>query len=463
MSSNMKTEALIKKYERIEFSSLIIGCILTVTPLFWGPSLDVPLPSFNLALSASSLFISILIYLYAGRLKIETNALASEERHQQRLSEISQKITENLNLIKSQLDGVDQSVGGQMAVLRRSMDHYVEPLGLARDIPIRHADRLMSMASSATRVRNTLVFFASRRDHDGEARQYTGGDNSESRRQLIEAVLKRRVTWMDIYSELGLAYINSDIRKLKDGKYGSYYIPMVLNSSFPVVNFVLFDFPDDRREVWFGFGLFNGVNSSVFRSTSPPLCQYFREYFEVLELESRPWISKGRQYLDGLWVTVSYAERCIASIALINVCKFGDEYKLRGTVFSVIGKDIKSLRRFNSTSCKYSEYSQPSELIFTFRDIENGNDGHRGFGRYSFMDSQVISGFAGQIITDTGASITIYGHKVKSEEREEVLNKKKSFHRLVTEIIESGEVEMEGPTSDDGPFMPKEHLIKGYS
>lgn len=438
MTHSQIPEESTKNYERLEILSLIIGGALTIIPIILASIRGNSPTPLEMLWMIATLFISIVLYSFAGRKKAYLDAMISEKRHDIQLKEISNRIS----------------------TVQSSMQHYVEPLGLAREIPIKYTDRLMSNALSATQVRNTLVFFSSQEDADPEARQYTGGNSSENRRNLIEVVVKRRVTWTDIYSEAGLKFLNPSIRELKEGEHGDYYVPKVLKKSFPVVNFALFDFPGDRSEVWFGFGLFNGLDGAVFRSTSPALCNYFRSYFSVLEMESRPWAPKGRQYLDGVWTTVNYnTESQIDSVALIQIFSSSAEYSLRGTVFIVSGGKIETAHRFNSTSSKYSESKQTAELTFTFRDEKGGEEGPRGFGRYYFRESRRLNDFTGQIITTAGDSIYVYGHKLNREKCEAILENSEQRRRLIGELLDSGEIAMEKPTSDDGPFTPKRYFV----
>lgn len=70
------------------------------------------------------------------------------------------------------------------------------------------------------------------------------------------------------------------------------YHPRIMKSSYPVVNFMIFELPKPKKsEVWFGFGMMRGHPFlKVFRSTDSNVVAYFDKYWELLKEDSKEWL-----------------------------------------------------------------------------------------------------------------------------------------------------------------------------
>lgn len=347
-----------------------------------------------------------------------------------------------------------EELEGQLNRILKGMTNQVEPLGPALTLFETQNAKLRRLAEKAISVKNTLIFYSDseRNFSTAHSEGYLVSRNYDFRAQIMRMVLSHG-HWMDIYSEQGLKSFNPEIENLQK-QYPTNYRPRVMQGHYPVVNMTLFEC-DDQPEVWFGFGFFDdGFSRPVFSSRNPDLCKFFEMYFDVLAKNSRPWLSKGPQYIEGAWLTASYGSTEIDSFAVVQATNSIDGITLRGKIFEPRDGEFEPVRSFRSTSSHFSIESSGPMLVFTFQDIIDDRDDARGSGLYRFKSNKSLIEFTGQVSSYGGLSKRIYGRRLNDGNAELMLDMDENkIEILVIGLIADGSLSQSKPRHS--PFSGK--------
>ncbi|RFU45447.1 hypothetical protein [Paraburkholderia sp. DHOC27] len=305
-----------------------------------------------------------------------------------------------------------------LAKIERSKSFPVlEPMGTAAGIVSTHYKDLILAAQSASIVKNTLVFSNLPSD---EIENYLSKSNVERRFAVLDKTLSNDGVWHDLISENTqnaekCRNFVEAIQKTKD-KWSVNYRPL-LTKAVPTVNMVLFD----KREVWFGFGLFSSDAHPVFRTTDSSVIDYFDRYWDVLAEDAAPWSALWRNDIEGAWISVACdAAGTLTDCAVIRIELSGTELKVFGHVFGFAnGKFEAKSRSFESDSSFFSIRPGANVASFDFMFTrQSGTQYIKGGASYKFaFDSQsatVPRSFEGSAFTAEGHNRDVFGRRLNT-------------------------------------------------
>jgi hypothetical protein len=186
-------------------------------------------------------------------------------------------ITERVNAILVKQEIMDS--------LNQIKDHINNPKAILLEFlgkPEDAINKVIYNTSRARSINNTYVLQINA-DQKGVLSGYT----TEYSDKIVNSVcdfIKREKTWIDIISSQGenrIKKLNNRLneKKIKHDTYHIYKVPY----EFPIINFIIFEYSNTEREVFFGWGLHTQAPlDSVFSSTDERVIGVFERYFHSL-------------------------------------------------------------------------------------------------------------------------------------------------------------------------------------
>lgn len=209
------------------------------------------------------------------------------------------------------------------------------------------------------------------------------------------------------------------------------YSVLILNRTFPVINFIIFYYKDSSKEVFFGWGGFGGnAPTKVYSSTDTNAVQLFEDYHATLARESgrledgSSLAARLNRYL-GFWVDVAVqidetGKRKLSNCAVLRfILDSSGRLSIRGTSYDIVSGDLKPDLHavFRSTSCEIKDTK-----IFvshdTLKDLENLESRSSGKTTYDFKFYATLKHFRGTVTSfararTEGRFLETIGNKVE--------------------------------------------------
>jgi hypothetical protein len=366
-------------------------------------------------------------------------------------------------------------------------DTKTQYMGLTHEVIQIHFEELCKKASVADEVKNTLIFFnlpdeaaerymramrAAAHEHNQEHHDRPH-EHNDKRLIIARNVLDKGRWWKDIVSEQVLTTKDGYVRQLMDQLKASFssYEANVLKASYPSVNMLLFKGAEgSRSEVWFGFGLFGGLEAGrelgeVFRSDDPRLCNYFEKYWDALHADCDDWHALRHSDMEGAWITVAYnADRALRDYAGLRISLKRRELEIQGCMFRPNGEYMGTFRSV-ATHFKRSDDGRHATLRYAYQELQypaegsvsKGASGRRddlrseGAGYYELMYDKRDC-FEGEFDPKGDMACAVYGKRIREQDDE------KAFLDLewrgIQKVIESKKVtiSISKPHRHESPF-----------
>jgi hypothetical protein len=323
------------------------------------------------------------------------------------------------------------SVGAELEYMRETTENAAACIYVGD--ALEGLDEAAVKAGEAKAVRNTFVLFKLA-DDEGELRRYWLGIGEMRKKLVAQVVKKRQGTWTDIFSPEALARNRFELQEQVDDMHrenGAGYEARCLKVSYPIVNFMIFEYSDKNPDVLFGWGFHSEQEvGPVYSSAAPHLVRMFENYWETLEQDSRPIhthpsLCTNNHQLSGAWLNVSYAEDgTIENMAAIDIRVDGRALRLSGWM-------VKNKRDEGSFISK-ATYFDGQELWFTYKRQKDGEI-EVGASQYKFVPlhralaaprrgSRTPNGllypnsFTGKFFRETSKGYEVYGKRLKDED-----------------------------------------------
>lgn len=282
------------------------------------------------------------------------------------------------------------------------------------------ADLITNAAQEAISVHNTHFEF-----HFDETYSWTWQHKKVVSEQMIKC-LDRGCIWIDVISGEDPSYNERIIEvkkklsdKIKERRFKCYR----LTSSFPSINFIVFEFSSQRKsEVFFGFGRTpDDERGKVFYTSDHNIVEYFLSFHRTLRRPQvseayQPSIGKGYgkfESIQGLWKSIGRRNNILVDTAVVEIRFNRGAFTIKGYIFeSRFTNSIAS--KFHTSDVLYSN----DKLLFLYFRVKASEVIYdvKALSVYEFMGSSQFSGKVFDVVDSE--PLDLEGFRLTKEEEE---------------------------------------------
>lgn len=333
-------------------------------------------------------------------------------------------------------------------------ERSIQRVGTALRLLDERYEDILTAASAATSVRNTLIFYHA----DDPTRIEASLDayleqGARKRYELISQVVKNHKAWVEICSRNVSRKLSPHIAATRSANE-AFYMPLVMKKGWPVVNFVLFD--GNHPEVWFGFGLFTGnVDGDVFRTKNVEVFKYFASYFDELSRGCVKWTGLEQESFEGTWLTAVYTKTKIKDCAVVTIQTHDGPARVSGKIFLFDEQQRRfaHLNSFVSTETKCVLDDDAVKLEF---DAINDNvppNKREVSCCYEIWDFRHPGNLVGTAKATGGNPANIVGRRLNHVTAGAVAAfTNDDMERFLTGLLAAGHIKPQPPLGDVNPF-----------